>query len=234
MDVHMLWVEGELNPREWLCLSSFCRKGYSISLWSYGSPAVPSGCRVRNAREVLPEDAIFLNRRGSYASFSDWFRYAVLHRFGGLYSDVDVIAVKPASHLPEEAFLVTEACRKGPDAINNNVIFNPDPKQGNLIYGALQYAQEFPKESIVWSEIGPTLLTKLEKNNPDHGFRINSAEFANPISWWNCPTGLLDEAVPLHEDTQFLHLYNEMWRIAKVDANLQLSDQSLIMRAYHA
>ena len=30
---------------------------------------------------------VVFNRQGSYAGFSDFFRYKVLNRFGGLYAD---------------------------------------------------------------------------------------------------------------------------------------------------
>ena len=64
---------------------------------------------MRDAREVLPESAVFKNRAGSYASFADLFRYELLQRFGGLWSDTDVIAVAPAASLPDAPFLVPPA-----------------------------------------------------------------------------------------------------------------------------
>ena len=50
----------------------------------------------KNANELIDESELFLNQRGSYAGFSDYFRYKVLNTFGGLYADTDVIALRKA------------------------------------------------------------------------------------------------------------------------------------------
>ena len=106
---HMFWAYGDLSNLEKICISSFVSQNYSLNLWTYGGISnTPAGVIVRDAREILPEEMVFLNGRGSYASFSDLFRYAVLNKIGGLYADTDVIALQPESTLPENPFLVTE------------------------------------------------------------------------------------------------------------------------------
>jgi hypothetical protein len=106
---HLFWAYGKLSKLEQLSLISFVKQGYEVNLWTYGDmPNPPKGVLVKDAREILPESNVFLNQRGSYAGFSDLFRYAVITSIGGLYADTDCIALKPASELPNEAFLVTE------------------------------------------------------------------------------------------------------------------------------
>lgn len=231
----MLWVYGALSGMEELCIASFLRKGYQVSLWTYGKHLrAPAGCSVRDAREILPEACLFLNGQQSYAGFSDWFRYAVLQRLGGLYADVDVIAVRPAAAMPAHAFLVTERTPQGRTIINGNVLHAPAPDPGGLVDQARVYAANFPKHKVEWSEIGPRLLTALERIYPEHGFAVQRPEFANPVDWWLCPGQLFSEQSALPEGCHFLHLYNDMWRRAGVEKNTPLSERSLPMRAYFA
>ena len=229
--VHMLWVNGELGRLEFDALSSFVRCRFDVQLWNYGLLGnVPKGVKLRDAREVLPESSLFVNRQGSYAAFSDLFRYAVLRKFGGLYSDVDVVALASPEALPDTPFLVTERMRDGRSKINGNVIHVPQPRSGDLLDLAYAYASVFPKDKISWSEIGPSLLTAIVGIHPEHGFQIMPPDFANGIDWWDCPGKLLsDQAIP--ERAAFLHLYNDMWRRSRTDKSLSPPIGSMLEQA---
>lgn len=241
---HLFWAYGKLSKLELISISSFVAQGYEVNLWTYGDmPNAPTGAIVRDAREILPESEVFLNQRGSYAGFSDLFRYAVLCSIGGLYADTDVIALKPASELPTDPFLVTErtgtkknlkntlrnllGLQKG-DRINGNIIFNPIPQQGNLIDLSYAYSLRFPKKDVKWSEIGPSLLTAIVKIYPNHGFKIQSPDFANPISYSDCPHKLLSQNVKVPDSSHFLHCYNEKWRRAGQDKNADYPKNCLL------
>lgn len=228
MLTHLFWAQGPLSQLERLCLTSFAAQGYTPLLWTYGGvDNPPAGVQVCDAREILPESALFLNRRGSYAGFSDLFRYTVLHARGGLYSDTDVFALRPPSGLPAGPFVVTERQPREKIQVNGNVLCNPQPRDGNLVDLARVYAERFPKDEIHWSEIGPSLLTGIANMHPRHGFAIMPPEFANPLAWWNCPAALL-AATPLPPDAAFVHLYNETWRRAGTDKNAPFPADSLV------
>lgn len=173
MLTHMFWAYGGLSKMETICVNSFIANGYDLNIWTYGQGEINiKGATVRDAREVIPESLVFLNRAGSYASFADLFRYSVLCLQGGLYVDTDVVALKSAKHLPSKPFLVTERSQDKNLVINNNVIFNPVRRYGNLIDLARVYAERFPKNEIIWSEIGPALITAIAKSHPQHGYSI--------------------------------------------------------------
>jgi hypothetical protein len=232
---HFFWAYGALSRLECLSTASFVAQGYEVRLWTYGDlPNAPAGVVVCDAREVLPESAVFLNRAGSYASFSDYFRYAILARQGGLYADTDVIALKPASALAPVPFLVTERgvwhsrferaarwllSRPIKFPVNNNVIYSPQPEPGNLIDLALAVTERYPKDRIEWGEIGPNLLTALVQLTPAHGFIVHPPTFANSLAWWESPATTLLAPAPLRipPDAHFLHCFNESWRQAGVD-----------------
>jgi len=228
MKTHFFWAYGNLGAAFTQCILSFANKGFECNVWTYGSIADLPSELVKDAREIIPETDVFLNKQGSYAGFSDLFRYAVLTKIGGLYSDTDVVCLTTPNDLPKTPFLVTE--KNGNSiSINGNVLFNPLPEEGNLVDLALGYAEKFPKNKITWSEIGPWLLSGLVSMNPNHGFTIYSPDFANPIGWQESPSKfLVDSEIP--EKSRFVHLYNETWRRAGMDISANYPKSFLISK----
>jgi mannosyltransferase OCH1-like enzyme len=229
----MFWAYGGLSKMEKISVNSFIKNGFDLNIWTYGINEINmEGVSIRDAREIIPESLVFLNQAGSYAGFSDLFRYSVLCSQGGLWADTDIVALKPANTLPKKPFLVTERAPENDLFINGNIIFNPFPKYGNLIDLARVYAERFPKSEITWSEIGPAFLTAIIKSYPSHGFDIYPPEFANNINYWNCPSAFISENIDFSfsENMHFLHLYNEMWRKSGVDKNKQFSSHCLYQK----
>lgn len=227
-DAHMFWAYGDFTRLERICASSFIKSDFNLTIWTYGNGAFVSGANVRDARDIIPEESLFLNKKGSYASFADLFRYTLLSRVGGLYADTDVVCLKNASALPPHQFIVTERTQNGELIVNNNVLYNPSPRDGNLIDLAKQYAIKFPKDNIEWAELGPILLTSLVNSNAMHGFNIYSPEFANNFDHWRCPFILLDsnfDKIP--EGAFFIHLYNETWRANNINKDVVYQSSSL-------
>ena len=241
--VHQLWVSGSLSNLEKISSNSFVQAGYSTVIWSYGGlDNAPKGAEVRDARLVLPESLIFRGKSGSLAQFSDLFRYAVLNTHGGMWADTDVVALAPPDAIGPQPFLVTERDQTKPikalakrllrrpegRSVNSNVIYNPNPSPGNIIDLAYGYARAFPKENIVWGELGPRLLAAIESIYPDHGFVVHDPVFANPFNWWECPHVLVEPGQKLAEGASFLHLYNETWRRAGIDKDAEFPRGSLM------
>ena len=219
--VHMLWVYGDLGLLEKIAARSFIQNGFSLNIWTYGKDNINiQNAKIRNANEILPEEKVFLNRYGSYAAFSDIFRYCLLSLHGGLYVDTDVISLKHASEIPLVNFLVQERLKEKGNIINGNVISYQNFGRDSLIEKAKKIALEFPKKDIYWGEIGPQLLTNLISKNVDHDFNIFPPEFANNYDYWNCPKVFLKKqyADP-PKNAAFIHLYNEMWKRKKIDKN---------------
>jgi hypothetical protein len=239
---HMFWAYGNFSNLEKISTNSFLAKDYQLSIWTYGDLSnAPARAHVRDAREILPESLFFELSNGSCAPFSDFFRYAVLNKIGGLWVDTDVIALRRPQF--DEPFLVTErlpvgtverlvkqALRRGvvSSRVNNNVIFNPAPSRGNIIDLAFLYSEHFPKNKIQWGELGPALLAAIERIYPNHGFIIKTPEFANPIDFWETPRALLEPGVRLSSAAAFLHLYNQTWNDSKIDKNAPFPKRSLM------
>ncbi len=236
--VHMFWAYGELSKLERLCISSFVLQGYQVNLWTYGATInAPSGVVLRDARVILPEVRVFKNKSGSFASFSDLFRYKLLNEVGGLYADTDVIAlVGPGAFV--RPTIVTERLPLNVDdwesdgsndvIVNNNLIYNPTPQRGNLIDLALAVADRFPPEKITWGEIGPQLMTDLLKLQPEHGYEIMGPNFSNPIVYWKCPKALMAMGVILSPEAHFVHCYSSWWGRTQTDKNMSYPKGSLM------
>jgi hypothetical protein len=93
-----LWIGPALGLIERLSLRSFVAQGHPVALYGYDAMAgVPAGVELRDAGAILPRavaDAMRA-RTGSFAMFSDLFRMELQRHGLGLWSDVDVIAMRP-------------------------------------------------------------------------------------------------------------------------------------------
>jgi Glycosyltransferase sugar-binding region containing DXD motif len=111
--IHSLWVGSELSALELLTLQSFTRQGHDFYLWVYDLELrVPESVQKKNAREILPETAVFFYKntskyghgKGSIAGFSDIFRYKLLYEYGGYWVDMDITCLHPFD-MPGDYFL---------------------------------------------------------------------------------------------------------------------------------
>jgi hypothetical protein len=231
---HLFWAYGEISNLEKICLNSFIRQGYALFLWTYGDMTdVPAGVILKDAREILPENRVFKYKNGSYAGFANLFRYAVLSQKGGLYVDTDVICLTPSDKLQTQPFLVSE---RKPNAnnpesssgVNNNVIYDPAPRPGDIIDLAFAFSERFPLDKLEWGDCGPRLLNMIAVAYPKLAFEIKEPDFANPIDYFNSPRDLLTPHFKLPRQAAFLHCYNESWRQAGIDKNAIFPEKSLM------
>jgi len=103
--VNSLWIGKQLSELELLTINSFLNNGHQFILWTYDDiiTPLPDALIVRNAGEIIPKDKVFQYRfknqfdhgKGSYAGFSDIFRYKLLYEYGGWWVDMDVTCLKP-------------------------------------------------------------------------------------------------------------------------------------------
>jgi len=106
------WTGKPLSRLERAALVSYANVGYTVHIYTYNPMEefmknVPRNpyIRVHDAREILPESALFqyagrstIGKREdaySYLPFSDLFRFTMLHKNGGAWMDLDIFMVKP-------------------------------------------------------------------------------------------------------------------------------------------
>ncbi|MBL0720319.1 hypothetical protein JI742_10510 [Piscinibacter sp. Jin2] len=112
--VHGMWIGTHLSPIELLTMQSYLAHGHQFVLWHYDvlTQDLPPGVVRRDASEIIPREQVFNYKhrnqwghgKGSYAGFSDIFRYKLLHEVGGWWSDMDVTCLRPLDIDTEYAF----------------------------------------------------------------------------------------------------------------------------------
>jgi len=232
-DVHMFWFGPPLSRLERVCMASFMAHGHRVVLHVYEEPAgVPAGVVLGDAEEILPRSALFSHRRtGSVAIFADWFRYRLLFERGGLWSDTDMVCVRPLDFTQDVIFGWQDA-----STINNALLGLP---RGHEMAAWLAAGCESPnralpydtfkmrlrkwkrrvlqgdrRENIRWGETGPKGLTLAAKH-------LGYAQAALPVSYFypvyfrdwkmlfqSCPA----ESLRQIETAYGVHLWNNMTR----------------------
>jgi len=217
-----LWVGPQLRWIEQLSMKSYLLNGWRYKLFVYDEPAgVPEGVELCDAAAILPRSAIFQEgdgsgaHKGSLGAFSDLFRYALLARLGGLWTDTDVVNLRAFD--PEGQRLIasewTDAGLIGPNGAMMAAPAN-DPLQRT----ALETAQELlASGEMHFARIGPELLAELLGDGGAQGYQVLPPHFLNPIGWME--TGRLlqpfetTRRIEVLQKAHNLHVYTETWRL---------------------
>jgi hypothetical protein len=235
LPVHMLWVSGELSRLARLSLASFRGNGYRVTLWSY-DPARLEG--ARDAAEILPlpaEDA------ANMAYLTSLFRYRVLAERGGIWSDMDIVALAKAPPIEARPLVASEKRRPfryaEPTAthhsltqVTNCFMANPSPQPGDLWHRAMDHVAALNPEQRTWENVGPHMLSGLMLKEPAEDIDILPPEMVDPVAWWNVPACFFEERDP--PSSPFMHMYASIWARRDVDAEAPFPPQSLAGRLW--
>ena len=234
LPVNMLWVSEDLSRLARLSLTSFLRHGFRVTLWSYEPKAhAMCGAVVRDAAELVPEG---VDGDLSYSYLSSLFRYRVLADLGGVWSDMDVVALTDSPDIPAAPLVASEKRRPfryvQPTATGENLtqvtncfMANPEPRAGDLWHRAAETVAGLDPAERSWENVGPHLLSQLMLDDPAHGVTILAPDVVDPVAWWNVPGYFLEdrEAPP----SPFMHMYASIWARRGVDTDAPYPEQSL-------
>jgi Glycosyltransferase sugar-binding region containing DXD motif len=239
LPVHMLWVSGELSRLARLSLASFQARGYRTILWSY-EPRNFASLEVerRDASAILPasQDAV-----ENTAYLSSLFRYRLLARQGGIWSDMDVVALDANPAIAATALVASEKRRpfrhreatatgESLTQVTNCFMANPSPCAGDLWHRAADRVAALNPEERTWENVGPHMLSSLMLERPDHGVAILATGAVDPVAWWNVPAYFLEDRSP--PPSPFMHMYASIWARRGVDAEAPFPDASLAGRLW--
>jgi hypothetical protein len=108
--INALWIGGDLPRMGQICLVSFLSHGHPVTLYCYDPITnAPSGIEVADAGAIVDRAEIFVNRRGSVASFADLFRWELLYQRGGVWVDCDVFCLRPLDLQDDPLFGLQDA-----------------------------------------------------------------------------------------------------------------------------
>jgi hypothetical protein len=210
-----LWIGNPLSKVEQTALTSFTYYGHSITLFVYDmNMKVPKGVIKKDANEIIPESEIF-KIQNSYGPFADMFRYTMIQKTGLTWTDTDSICLRPDWEFGQYIFGFEEN-----DRLANGIL--QIPQDSDLIKFLIKNSVNYNKEKIVWSEIGPLLVTKGAK-------KFNVLKHAQdpkvfyPVHFWQWKKIWLkehkEEVLDMCKDSHTLQIWNQFLNREKIDKN---------------
>jgi hypothetical protein len=229
--IQMFWHGSPLSRIERLSIASFLQNGHPVDLYVYDEiGSVPQGVRLRDAAEILPRKLVFRHRKtNSLGMFADWFRYRLLHERGGLWSDADMVCLRPFDYPRAEIFAWQDE-----QFINNAVLGLPagDPLASWMADACERPNRWLPydewsfrlrklkrrvlranrRDRVRWGESGPMGLTRAAKHFGYADRALPSWHFY-PVSYQKF--GTLFESLPPGTSMDFgesrgVHLWNNL------------------------
>jgi hypothetical protein len=239
LPVHMLWVSGELSRLARLSLASFLANGYRVTLWSYDPDHLrPDFADVQDASTLLPMSA---EDTTNMAYLTSLFRYRVLAEQGGIWADLDVVALTDDPKIAARPLIASDKRRPFRHAeptatgesltqVTNCFMANPSPRPGDLWHRAVDRVAALNPEDRNWENVGPHMLSGLMLRQPDDDIHILPPEVVDPVAWWNVPGYFLEERDP--PPSPFMHMYATIWTRRGIDAELSFPSRSLAGRLW--
>jgi len=216
--IHALWIGQELSLIELLCINSFINNGHQFHLWTYNTikTPLPKHIIVEDAAQIIPKSEVFCYKhtnqfghgKGSYAGFSDIFRYKLLYEKGGWWTDMDVVCLKPLD-FPEAYVFRTH---------------HDFPVIGNMM--------KCPPRSKLMNDCYRIAKAQVDENNTDWNLPIKILNkciadehlsgyvksFTNDDRWRDVKKLIVFNFSP-PKHWYAVHLLNEEWRKNKIDKN---------------
>jgi len=227
-----LWLGPRLSPLEHLCLKSFVAHGHTFVLYAYEDVGnVPAGCAIEDARAIIDEDAVFAQQSGilagSFSTFSDRFRYALLRARGGWWVDTDVLCLK--RDIPDPPYVFA----KEDEHVYVCGVLKA-PSDSAFLSRAVARSRLEPSEIAV-SQIGPMLVNELvrELDLEDQAW---AREDLYPLKWDEVlavfDPARTDQIEARVASATFVHFYTNMLRLATILKDLKPPKSSYLDRLY--
>ena len=214
-DIHALWIGDRLSQLELLCIHSYTALGHCFHLWLYDTllTPLPKGVIVENAAEIIPQAEVFAYKnsnqyghgRGSYAGFSDIFRYKLLYEKGGWWADLDVVCLKYL------AFNETYVFRTHHNFLTVGNIMKCPPHSPLMHDCYAEALKKVSSDNTDWH----LPIAILNKNIIKHGLQSHVREISNPDRWIYVRRLLFRNLKP-RKNWFVYHLMNEEWRKNRV------------------
>ncbi len=221
--VRSFWTGNQLTNLEKLSISSYIHNGHEIEVFTYNRNLdFPTGTIARDANEIIPESKIFVDSRGGYASFSDWFRFKMIFELGGWWTDLDSVCLKHLDIASEYCFALQDE-----RAISIQCANFKAPKGAEFLEDCLDTIDSLiKKKEFIWGNFGIDLLWRVVSNY-DYKPYLLSSEYFYPVKYMDVKDLISKKSIALSPETYTVHFWNEMWRIENLDKNGKYPETSL-------
>ena len=166
MVVNGFWYGSELGELEKLCIESWIQNGYEFYLWVYDLDIeVPDKVVIANANHIVQFSEYFTydegHSKGTPIAFSNLFRAELLYQRGGLYTDLDVLCLKPYDF--NNRFVFSEQVDSGWDYHVATCILYSENAGEELFKDWIDWiiAKRNNWRPTTHGDLGPNLLTPL-------------------------------------------------------------------------
>lgn len=230
--VQSLWIGPRLGTMERICLTSFRSHGHRVRLFTYGPVEnVPEGVELAPAEEILPWTAAFRTHDGSYANFSDLFRYHLLVNHGGWWVDCDVLCLRPWLVERETVICSTDEAKYGRTA---NVFVLRAPPGDRVMAQCVEECALLGDRRFIFAHTGPYLMDRVIKLIGGTHLLAPPEMFA-PVPWNSAGYLVVSRPFIRHifhlknllrrrhlvprftPRTVGIHLWSGMWRMSGMD-----------------
>jgi hypothetical protein len=217
--INALWIGKRISKLEMLTIHSFLAFGYRFKLWLYEplENTLPKNIIIGDANEIIPKEQVFAYKnknkyghgKGSYAGFSDIFRYKLLYEKGGWWVDMDVTCLKPLDFDKQYFFRNHHELK-----IVGNVM--KCPKHSKLMkYCYDEAIATVTEENTDWHKPIEILNNNIAKLGLEQYIYRN---ISNEDKWDSTSKFIwTNEELPDH--WHIIHWQNEEWRAKKVSRN---------------
>jgi hypothetical protein len=171
---------------------------------------LPEGVIVGDANEIVPRGKVFAYRnkntfghgKGSYAGFSDIFRYKLLYEKGGWWTDMDVTCLKPLDFDQPYFFRNHHELK-----VVGNLM--KCPKHSALMKACYEEAIDtVTADNTDWHKPIDILNENIEKLHLEKYIKhhVSNADM------WDVTSAYIWNEDKLPEEWYFIHWQNEEWR----------------------
>jgi hypothetical protein len=229
--IQCLWIGGALSLLEQLSLASFVKNGHAVHLYVYNRVSnVPAGVTIIDGREIIDEKRIFkYKNEGSYAGFSNVFRYKLLLDRGNYWCDLDVICLRPFDF--DRDYVFSGAIKRmllgvlGAQTFIQSCVIKC-PTGSDIMRYCYETSTSKDPNSLAWGEIGPNLLQEAVQRFGHRGDVVPHGTFTT-VDWMRAkrfvsgsPVVAVVERLKIARYRSYaVHLYNEVWRRNGLDKN---------------
>ncbi len=235
----MLWVEGRLSRLEKLSMASFLACGHPVELYTYGlDDDPPTGVVVRDATEIVPAAKRFRHGSGmgygSWATFSDVFRFTLLYERGGIWCDTDMVCLKPLLFsgdsdvlFASEHVMESRGGKTHTRAYPNTGMIRV-PARHRLMEVCLDKCRGMDLPRAQWAASGPGVLRAVIEEQGATQHVLHPDIFCS-IPHWEF-TSLLFGARAISPNAYAIHFWNEVLRWNFFDKDARYDKHSIYER----
>lgn len=212
---------------ELLSIKSFIDNGYKFILYTYNLDdrifkkldELFDDFELKDANEIVPFKNYFSDDRGAgVAAFSDYFRFYMLYKRGGVWVDLDMVCLNWLDLSSE--YIFSQEVDQDETKPRITTSFLKFPQYSDFGKNLIQEAERIidRRKRIPWGIIGPWFLAEQVKKWNLEQFKWDYRQTCQ-ISWCNARK-FLDNDTLIDTNQPFLHLFSEMWRLNNMEKNI--------------